>query len=105
MPVKVIDFSKIMHQSNNIYEVVVAMARRAKEINEQHRIELEEKLAPFKARARNPANEAEADRVFPEQVAISLKYEKMPKPTILAINEYENKAYTFEYRDIPTRRK
>lgn len=105
MPIKVVDFSKITHQTDNIYEVVVAMARRAKEINEQQRAELEEKIAPFKAKTRNPANEAEADRVFPEQVAISIKYEKMPKPTILAINEYENKAYTLEYRELPTRRK
>lgn len=54
MPIKVIDFSKLMHQSNNIYEIVVAMARRAKEINEQQRAELEEKIAPFKAKTRNP---------------------------------------------------
>ncbi len=105
MPIKVADFSKITHQTDNIYEVVVAMARRAKGINEQQRAELEEKIAPFKAKTRNPVNEAEADRVFPEQVAISIKYEKMPKPTILAINEYENKAYTLEYRELPTRRK
>lgn len=105
MPIRVIDFSKITHQTSNIYEIVVAMARRAKEINEQQRLELEEKLAPFKAKIRNPANEAEADRIFPEQVAISLKYEKMPKPTITAINEYENKLYTFEYRELPVRRK
>lgn len=105
MPIKVVDFSKVMHQTNNIYEIVVAMARRAKEINEQQRAELEEKIAPFKAKTRNPANEAEADRIFPEQVAISIKYEKLPKPTITAINEYENQAYTFEYRELPPRRK
>lgn len=105
MPIKVIDFSKLMHQSNNIYEIVVAMARRAKEINEQQCAELEEKIAPFKAKTRNPTNEAEADRIFPEQVAISIKYEKLPKPTIIAINEYENREYTFEYRELPPRRR
>ncbi len=100
MPIKPVDFEKLKHQSSNIYEITVAMSQRAKEINEQLRAELEEKLAPFKMKARNPANEAEADRVFPEQVSISVRYEKMPKPTIVAIEEYSEKKYTFEYRDL-----
>ncbi len=99
MPLKPVDLEKLKHQSSNIYEITVAMSRRAKEINEQLRAELEEKLAPFKMKSRNPSNEAEADRVFPEQVSISIRYEKMPKPTITAIEEYAEKKYTFEYRD------
>ncbi len=99
MGIQPVDLEKLKHQTTNIYEITVAMARRAKEINEQLRSELEEKLAPFKMRSRNPANEAEADRVFPEQVSISLRYEKMPKPTIIAIEEFAEKKYTFEYRD------
>ncbi len=99
MPIKPVDFEKIKHQSSNIYEITVAMSRRAKEINEQLRSELEEKLAPFKMKTRNPTNEAEADRVFPEQVSISVRFEKMPKPTITAIEEFAEKKYTFDYRD------
>jgi DNA-directed RNA polymerase subunit K/omega len=99
MPINPVDLDKLKHQSSNLYEITVAMSRRAKEINEQLRSELEEKLAPFKMKSRNPANEAEADRVFPEQVSISVRYEKMPKPTVTAIEEYSEKKYTFDYRD------
>jgi len=99
MPIKPVDFQKLKHQSSNIYEITVAMSRRAKEINEQLRAELEEKLAPFKMKSRNPTNEAEADRVFPEQVSISIRYEKLPKPTVTAIEELMEQKYTFEYRD------
>ncbi len=99
MPIRALDYDKIRHQSQNIYEIVAALSRRAKEINEQQRAELEEKLAPFKAKIRNPANEGEADKVFPEQIAISQKYERLPKPTILAIEEYEQQKFTFDYRE------
>ncbi|MFQ3598680.1 MAG: DNA-directed RNA polymerase subunit omega [Chloroherpetonaceae bacterium] len=99
MPIKPVDLDKLKHQSSNIYEVTVAMSRRAKEINEQLRSELEEKLAPFKMKSRNPTNEAEADRVFPEQVGISIRFEKLPKPTVTAIEELLEKKYTFDYRD------
>lgn len=99
MPIKPVDLDKLKHQSSNIYEITVAMSRRAKEINERLRSELEEKLLPFKMKSRNPTNEAEADRVFPEQVSISIRFEKLPKPTVTAIEEMLDGQYTFEYRD------
>lgn len=99
MSIKPVDLEKLKHQSSNLYEITVAMSRRAKEINEQLRSELEEKLAPFKMKTRNPSNEAEADKIFPEQVRISKRYEEMPKPTITAIEEYAEKKYTFDYRE------
>ncbi|MBC8044115.1 MAG: DNA-directed RNA polymerase subunit omega [Rhizobacter sp.] len=105
MALKTTDLDKLKHQTTNVYEIVAAMSRRAKEINEQNRAELEEQLLPFKSRTRNPTDETEADRVFPEQVAISVKYEKMSKPTQLSIDELADQKYTFYYSDLPARRK
>lgn len=99
MAIKPVDFQKLKHQTSNIYEATAAMSRRAKEINEAVRAELDEKLSPFKVKSRNPVNETEADRVFPEQVGISIKFEKLPKPTVTAIEEYLRQEYNFEYRD------
>lgn len=104
MALKTQDLDKLKHQTTNIYEIVAALSRRAKEVNEQHRSELEDKLSPYKAKTRNPTDETEADRVFPEQVAISMKYEKLPKPTQLSLEELEQQKYTFYYTDTPRRK-
>ncbi|MDX2129704.1 MAG: hypothetical protein SFU91_11785 [Chloroherpetonaceae bacterium] len=97
MAIKTVDFDKLKWQSSNLYEVTAALSRRAKEVNEKQRQELEEKLSPFKVRSRNPTNEAEAEKVFPEQVNISVKFERLPKPTNVSVEEYLSEQYSFDY--------
>jgi hypothetical protein len=104
MPIQPVDLEKLKHQTTNVYELTVAMSRRSKEINESLRSELEEKLAPFKAKTRNPANENEADKVYPEQVGISVKYERLAKPTKTSITEYSVEEYTYDYREVVARK-
>ncbi|ACF13377.1 conserved hypothetical protein [Chloroherpeton thalassium ATCC 35110] len=99
MSIRPVDFEDIQSQTDNVYEVVAAMGLRAKEINEEQRSELEEELAPYQVKVKNPASEGEADKVFPEQVAIAQKYEGKLKPTILSIEQYKNKEYRFYYNE------
>jgi DNA-directed RNA polymerase subunit K/omega len=99
MTLKPLDLDKVTSQTSNLYEVVAAVSRRARQINEDMREEIEEKIAPFKARSTNPATEEDADKIIQEQVDISIKYEKMAKPTLRAIEELQEKKYDFKYRE------
>ena len=109
MSVKPVDLNKLRDRHENLYETVVAISKRAKEIHEEERAELEEKLLPYKEMIRNPASESESDKVFPEQVAISLEFEARQKTAQRAISQFlqsrfdytlEEKAGTVKAQDV-----
>lgn len=101
MSVKPVDLNKLRERHDNLYETVVAISKRAKDIHEEERAELEEKLLPYKEMIRNPASESESDKVFPEQVAISLEFEARQKTAQRAISQFlQNKFdYTLEEKN------
>ncbi|TCK83345.1 DNA-directed RNA polymerase subunit omega [Albibacterium bauzanense] len=81
--------------TDNIYESIVVISKRANQIASDVKEELHSKLADF-ATVNDNLEEVFENR---EQIEISKHYERMPKPTLLAIDEFLNdKVY---YR-IPT---
>lgn len=83
----VIDLEK---GTDNIYESIVIIGKRANQIASNERDELVEKLAEF-APATDNLEEVFENR---EQIEISTHYEKKPKPSLRAIDEYlEGKVY------------
>lgn len=75
------EFSK---GTNNIYESVVIMSRRANQISVAMKNDLQKKLQEFAS-----ANE-NLDEVFEnrEQIEISRYYEHLPKPSLIAEQEF-----------------
>ncbi len=74
--------------TGNVYESVSIISKRANQISVKIKEELNSKLAEFATTVDN------LEEVFEnrEQIEISKYYERMPKPTILAIEEFlENK--------------
>ena len=70
--------------TNNIYESVVIMSKRANQISQQMKEDLSKKLKEF-ASANDNLEETFENR---EQIEISRYYEKLPKPTLIATQEY-----------------
>lgn len=84
------DKSKIEEPTNNIYESIAIMAKRATQINEDLKKELIDKLEEF------ATHNDSLEEVFEnkEQIEVSRFYEKLPKPTALAVHEWlEGKIY------------
>ena len=76
--------------TGNIYESVVIMSKRANQISQQMKEDLSKKLKEF-ASANDNLEETFENR---EQIEISRYYEKLPKPTLIATQEYiEGKVY------------
>ena len=81
------DLSKLSAPTGNIYESVMIMAKRANQIAAEMKQELNAKLEEFSSYA-DTLEETFENR---EQIEISRYYERQPKPTILAIQEFEGK--------------
>jgi len=95
MSVKPVDLNKLRSAHSNLYETVVAISKRAKKIHDEERADLEDKLLPYKEMIRNPSSESESDKIFPEQIAISLEFEVREKASNKAVAEYFEHKYDY----------
>lgn len=84
------DMIELSQDTGNIYETVCVIARRANQIAGEMKHDLEKKLQEF-ATLNDNLEEISENR---EQIEISRYYEKLPKPTLIATQEYiEKKVY------------
>ena len=79
------DLMKLSSDTNNIYESVRIIGKRANQISEEMKQDLDKKLQEF-ASYSDSLEEVFENR---EQIEISRYYEKLPKATLIAIQEYE----------------
>lgn len=79
------DISKIADLANgNLYEAVVIISKRSRQIAAKLKEELASKLEEFSSGIDN-LEEIHENR---EQIEISRYYERLPKPTTIATDEY-----------------
>lgn len=84
------DRNEIDAPTDNIYEAISVIARRAEQINTDIRRELIDKLEEF-ATYNDSLEEIFENK---EQIEVSKFYEKLPKPHALAVKEWlDNKIY------------
>ncbi|MFO8002544.1 MAG: DNA-directed RNA polymerase subunit omega [Marinilabilia sp.] len=84
------DTDEMSSQTGNIYETVVIIGKRANQIGVEMKEELNKKLQEFASYTDN------LEEVFEnrEQIEISKFYERLPKPSLLAAQEFiEGKVY------------
>lgn len=83
------DMIAMSEQTGNVYETVCVIGKRANQISVELKKELEKKLQEFAST--DNMEEVSENR---EQIEISRIYEKLPKPTLIATQEYiEKKLY------------
>ena len=78
------DVMDLCNETNNIYESVASIAKRANQISGEIKQDLNKKLQEF-ASYNDTLEEVFENR---EQIEISRYYEKLPKPTLLATQEF-----------------
>ncbi len=85
MPIRTINVEKLQEVTGNIYESIVIMSKRARQISAQEKLELNDKLQYFEG--------FEDDDEFQfneEQERISKEFEKRPHATQRALVEIDN---------------
>lgn len=84
------DMNVLSENVGNVYETVKIIAKRSNQITAEVKSELDKKLQEFSSLNEN------IEEVFEnrEQIEISRYYEKLPKPTLVATQEFiEDKVY------------
>ncbi len=78
------DMLELAKDTGNVYETVCIIAKRANQIAGEMKQDLEKKLQEFASLSDN-LEEISENR---EQIEISRFYEKLPKPALIATQEY-----------------
>ncbi|WP_108823481.1 DNA-directed RNA polymerase subunit omega [Dysgonomonas sp. Marseille-P4361] len=84
------DMMSLSEETGNVYETVRIIGKRANQISVEMKQDLDKKLQEFASYNDN------LEEVFEnrEQIEISRYYEKLPKPTLIAAQEFtEGKLY------------
>jgi DNA-directed RNA polymerase subunit K/omega len=87
--------------TENIYETVIIVARRANQIAVEMKQELNKKLEEFASYSDN------LEEVFEnrEQIEISKFYERLPKPALIALQELEEDRIFYRNPESPNKQK
>lgn len=85
------DLIELSEQTGNIYETVCVISKRANQIAAEMKSDLEKKLQEFASMNDNLEEISENH----EQIEISRYYEKLPKPTLIATQEYMEEKLAF----------
>jgi DNA-directed RNA polymerase subunit K/omega len=89
------DNEKLAAPTGNIYESIVVISKRARQISVKVKEELNSKLAEFASKEDN------LEEIFEnrEQIEISKYYERMPKPATLATEEFLDGKIMYRHAD------
>lgn len=79
------NISEFSEKTGNVYESVAIISKRAKQLSSVVKEELNNKLSEFTTVA-DTLEEIFENR---EQIEIAKYYEKLPKSTLVAVNEFE----------------
>ena len=89
------NMNRIKEKTGNVYESISIIAKRANQINIAIKEELHSKLEEFASHT----DSLEEIHENKEQIEISKAFERMPNPTILAIDEFLNDKVYYRQND------
>ncbi|MBA4311961.1 MAG: DNA-directed RNA polymerase subunit omega [Chlorobiaceae bacterium] len=99
MPIKPLDIEKLSNQAENVYEAIVVLLKRARQINEEVKIEFNQRIEMLQTKVFEPEEETDQPQTNPDQILIAQEFEKRPKPTEMAIQELMEKHLVHRYKD------
>ena len=101
MAVKPVAMHEFLEHAGNIYEAIIVAAKRARQIHDDMKIELSQQLETLKAlnATPEPEDDSEVTTANPDQLKISLEFERRPKPTEVALNEVRDKKVPYRYKE------
>jgi DNA-directed RNA polymerase subunit K/omega len=97
MPIKPVDIEELTSKAKNVHEAIVAMSKRARQVNEETKIEFNQRIEMFAPKTE--ASEGEENEINPDQIRVSLEFEKRPKPTDVALDELLRSRLEWRYKE------
>ena len=99
MPVKPLNLEEVAGKAENVYEAIVLLLKRARQINEEMKIEFNQRIEMLQSRIFEPEEETDQPQTNPDQILIAQEFEHRPKPTEIAINELLNDKLSYRYKE------
>lgn len=101
MSIKPIDIEKISTVATDIYEAIGITAKRARQLHAESKIELNQQIETLNQLSNTVETDDEMDvAANPDQLKISLEFEKRLKPTEDALNEITDGKLTWRYKEV-----
>ena len=100
MGIKPIDLEFFNQEGKNVHESIVAASKRARQLNEDLKIEFNQRVEMF---ATKTESESEENDINPDQLKVSLEFEKRPKPTDTALDDLMSGrlAWHYDVKEVP----
>ncbi len=98
MPIKPIDLEFFNREGKNVHEAIVAASKRARQLNEETKIEFNQRIETLNIKM-DASETAEETDVNPDQLRVSLEFEKRAKPTDVALEELLRNRLAWRYKE------
>ena len=95
MNINPIDLRSIDERAENVYEAIVVAAKRARQLNDENKIEFNALMNTIPSMG---ADDEAEDITNPAQLKMALEWEKRPKPHLQAVNELLSGDVKFKYK-------
>ena len=99
MLIEPVDLRQIDIETANVYEAVIVASKRARQINDENKIEYNALVSTIPAAAGDEEGE---DFDNPAQLKIALDFENREKPHIQALHELLEGKTEFDYKNKPS---
>ena len=96
MQIKTIDLRSFDDRADNIFEAIIVSAKRARQVNDENKIEFNALLSTIPTVVSEDENE---DIENPAQLKIALDMEAREKSHIQSIREFLNGEIDYEYKE------
>jgi DNA-directed RNA polymerase subunit K/omega len=87
------DVQAMVNKTGNVYEALCVIAKRANQISQELKRELQDKLEDF-ASSTDSIEEVQENK---EQIEISKFYERLPNSVLIASHEFTNDKIDYRY--------
>jgi DNA-directed RNA polymerase subunit K/omega len=87
MAIRPVDLVELESKAANIYEAIIIMSKRARQINEELKIEFNKRIEMIQTKLFDQTEEPVEVEANPDQINIAREFERLPKPTETALEE------------------
>ena len=95
MTITPLEIEEVESKADNIYEAVVVAAKRARQINDEIKLEYNQRVEPLM----QIEDDSDDSVVSKDKMNISIEFETRTKPTEQGLNELLNDQLTFRVRN------
>ncbi len=96
MAIQPVDLRQIDERAANIYEGIIVVAKKARKINDDNKIEFNALISTIPTTGNEDESE---DIINPAQLKIALEFEKREKPQIQALGELLDGKIEYRYKE------